>query len=259
MSSTVTIFGGTGFLGRAIVRRLVEMRVAVRIASRRPNRFPLDQNDQFVSTVRTDVRDEASVATAIEGSQAVVNAVGLYLERGAETFDAVHVKGALNVARQAAVAGIGRLVHISGIGADPASKSRYVRARAQGEIYVREAFETTTIVRPSALFGPGDAFLNAIDTISRVAPIFPLFGSGGTRLQPVYVGDVADAVARILDKPATRGRVCELGGPRIYTYRELIQSILAHRDGWFRYRLPSGRVWPTFLPLLRIHLSPETR
>lgn len=222
----VTVFGGTGFLGHAIVRQLVEAQLRVRIAVRHPGaEFAKD-----IEQIQADVRDEAAVAAAITGAQAVVNVVGLYVERGKETFDAVHVQGALHVARQAKRHGLARLVHMSGIGADLASTSRYIRARAQGELRVKKAFDGATIIRPSVLFGPQDAFLNALDQVSRLLPVVPLFGSGQTRLQPVYVEDVAAAVVACLRGAASVGETYELGGAEVRTYREILQRVLRHRS-----------------------------
>ncbi len=226
---TVTVFGATGFLGGAVVARLLDAGLSVRVASRHPGRLSIKGPADRVALLPADVREQATVIAAVEGAQAVINAVGLYLERGAETFDAVHVHGAASVAKSAARAGVEKLIHLSGIGADETSASPYVRARARGEALVRENFAGANIVRPSVLFGPGDAFLNAIDAITRLAPVFPLFGRGETRLQPVYVGDVADAIFRLIDGDAGRGRVCELGGPRVYTYRQVVQAVLRFR------------------------------
>lgn len=233
----VTVFGGTGFLGREIVRCLAEKGVAVRVAARHCKHFRLDEHERLVQFVEADVRNPVAVAGAVEGASAVVNAVGLYVERGAETFQFVHVDGALNVARAAARAGVERQVHISGIGASADSRSAYVRARAEGERCVRESFVNAVIVRPSVLFGPGDALLGTLDAITRASPIFPLFGRGHTRLQPAYVGDVAAAVASLSLRPAIGGQIFELGGPRAYTYRELVEMVLAHR-GRRRVLLP---------------------
>jgi nucleoside-diphosphate-sugar epimerase len=152
------------------------------------------------------------VAPAVGTSDAVVNTVGHYVERGRATFEAIHGQGALHVARASTKAGVKRLVHISGIGADARSPSAYVRARAAGERLVTEAFPGATILRPSVMFGPEDAFFNQLAALARVMPILPLFGSGAVKLQPVYVGDVAEAVARALASEAARGQTYELGG-----------------------------------------------
>lgn len=223
----VTVFGGSGFLGRRIAGRLAAGGAAVRVAVRNPDAAPAPEGGAGrIVPVRADVRDEDSVTRAVEGSGAVVNAVGLYVERGEATFDAVHVLGARHVARQSARAGIARLVHVSGIGAEPNSESSYVRARAAGETAVREAFPGATILRPSVLFGPEDAFFNTLAALARVAPALPLFGGGMARLQPVYVDDVAEAAARVLARPSARGQTYELGGPRVYTYKALMRLLL---------------------------------
>src|SRR5262245_14632282 len=229
----VTVFGGSGFLGRQIVHRLAaggaQVRVAVRHPGRVPSRPPAGKAGQ-ISAIYADVWDEQSVGPALEGSDAVINTVGHYVERGQATFEAIHGHGAMHVARAAVLAGVERLLHISGIGADAASASTYVRARAIGERLVREQFPEATILRPSVLFGPDDAFLNRLADMARVMPVLPLFGSGETRLQPVYVGDVAEAVAKVLIAPSAKGQVYELGGPRIYTYKALMQLVLTQID-----------------------------
>lgn len=227
---SVAVFGGSGFLGRAIVKCLVAEGIAVRVAVRNPGAVILPEPSGPVGEVEAiyaDVRDETSVALAINGRDAVINAVGLYIERGAETFEAVHELGALNVAHQCVAQDVKCLVHISGIGADLNSESSYVRTRAKGELLVKDVFAKTTILRPSVLFGPDDKFLNSFAKLIRVSPVLPLFGKGCTKLQAVYVGDVAQAALRALQKPKSQGKTYELGGPRSYTYRELIELVLA--------------------------------
>ncbi len=225
----VTVFGGSGFLGRAIVARLLAEGITVRLAARHPDDAAIDRRPDRggdLQPVYADLRDETSVALALEGAEAVVNAVGLYVEKGAETFEAVHEHGAQTVAQQAATLGVDRLVHVSGIGADLQSESRYVRARAQGERLVTDAFARATILRPSVLFGPEDSFLNALAGIASRTPVLPLFGRGDTRLQPVYLGDVAEAALRGLTHPEAPGKTYELRGPDIYSYRALIELVL---------------------------------
>lgn len=224
-ATKVTVFGGTGFLGRWIVSALVEAGREVRVATRHP-----DKGDaawaNHVESIAADVRDPAAVARAVEGTDAVVNAVALYVEGRGLDFESVHVDGARNVA-QAAQAQEGRtLVQISGIGASESSGSKYVRARARGERAVREACGNAVILRPSVLFGPDDAFLRTLTSVTRL-PLVPLFGRGDTRLQPVHVGDLASAVLRALDEPTAAGRTFELGGAGVYRYREILQQVLA--------------------------------
>ena len=220
-----TVFGGTGFLGRAVVARLIAEGARVRIAVRHPDAAVAPAG---VEAVAADLRDVASVVRAVADADWVVNAVGLYLESRGETFQAVHVEGARAVAQAAARGSAQALVHISGIGADLASESSYVRARAAGEAAVREAFPEATTLRPSVLFGPEDSFSNSLARIARLLPAFPLFGDGRTRLQPVYVEDVAAAVARTLSLAEARGRTYELGGKESYSYRALIELLLRH-------------------------------
>ena len=225
----ITVFGGSGFLGRQIVRRLAGDGAAVRVAVRHPERasFLTEVGTAgLITTMHADVWDEATVGPAVAGSDAVVNTVGHYVERGRATFEAIHGQGAMHVARASAMAGVRRLVHISGIGADPKSESQYVRARAIGERLVEEAFPGATILRPSVMFGPEDAFFNQLAALARVMPILPLFGTGDVELQPVDVGDVAEAVAKALAMEAARGKIHELGGPRTYTYKALLQLVL---------------------------------
>jgi uncharacterized protein YbjT (DUF2867 family) len=224
---SVTVFGGTGFLGRRIVRHLHETGFAVRIASRHPERGPpLSRlGNGAVEAVHADVNHDRSVEAAVAGAFAAVNAVSLYVEGGSDTFRSVHVEAAARVARLARRAGAQRLVHISGIGADARSPSPYIRSRGEGEAAVLETFPAAVLLRPAVMFGPDDAFLVPLFRMLRRLPAFPLFGGGETRLQPVNVEDVAEAVARVLRAPAPH-RTYELGGPRVYTYRELLRTIV---------------------------------
>jgi NADH dehydrogenase len=165
------------------------------------------------------------VAAAIAGAHAAVNAVSLYVEHGNETFRTVHVDCARRIATLARQIGLEALVHISGIGADAGSRSPYIRSRGEGERAVQIAFPDAILVRPTVMFGPGDAFLTRILSLLRRLPVYPLFGSGQTRLQPAYVEDVAEAVARVLERPAAGSTTFECGGPRIYSYEDLLRSI----------------------------------
>lgn len=223
----MTVFGGTGYLGRSVVRKLVETGARVRIAVRRPRAELFQGAGHAIEHVRADITDQASVAVAVRGAAGVINAVSLYVESGAATFSAVHVDGARNVAEKSAAVGA-RLVHVSGIGSDPDSVSRYVAARAQGEEVVSTAAPGAVIIRPSVLFGCDDVFLDSLCRLVRFLPVIPLFGSGRTRLQPVNVADVAGAAARLVMAEPGRCKIYELGGPRIYTYRELLQTIASH-------------------------------
>jgi NADH dehydrogenase len=178
-----------------------------------------------VTVVYADVRDQGSVEAAIAGADAVVDAVSAYVEKGGVTFEAVHVRGAENMAREAIAAGVARFVLVSGIGADRYSSSPYIRSRGRGEVMVQQAFPSATIVRPGAMFGPGDALFATLAELARLLPVLPLIG-GGTRLQPVFVEDVAKAITNILSDPGTVGQTYELAGPRVYTLRELVNMTL---------------------------------
>ena len=229
VSNAVTVFGGSGFLGRRIVEHLAATGHDVRVGVRHPDRAAFLRRldaDGRIELVQADVWDESTVARAADGAASVINTVGHYVEKGRTTFDRIHGRGALHVARQAKLAGVERLIHISGLGADPGSDSPYVRARGIGESLVKEAFGGVTILRPSVIFGPDDAFLNRLAGMARQTPVLPLFGTGGTRLQPVFVGNVAEACARVLADPSTQSRVYEIGGPRVYTYKELVQLVI---------------------------------
>src|SRR6202011_89678 len=211
----VTVFGGTGFLGRRVVRHLRKHRFSVRIASRHPDRghrlFGLD--DPQLQSVQANIHDERSAADALAGAYGVVNAVSLYVEHGQETFHSVHVESAQRVAAQAHRGGVERLVHVSGIGADASSQSRYVRKRGEGELAVRAAFADALFIRPAVMFGPDDAFLTTILKLLRQLPIYPMFGRGRMRLKPVYVEDVAEAIATALQLTGTDRTTFECGGP----------------------------------------------
>ena len=220
----VTIFGGTGFLGRRVVRHIRKHGFSVRIASRHPDRaqrlFALD--DAQLQSIEANIHDERSVADAVAGAYGVVNAVSLYVEHGRETFHSVHAESAQLVAAQARLAGVERLVHVSGIGSDAASPSLYIRKRGEGELAVRAAFANATLVRPAVMFGPDDAFLVTLLKFLSQLPIYPMFGRGLTKLQPAYVEDVAEAIVRTLKQTDS---TFEFGGPRVYSYEELIKVV----------------------------------
>jgi uncharacterized protein YbjT (DUF2867 family) len=223
----VSVLGGTGFLGRRIVRHLRNRDFSVRVASRHPQRCQelFGTADPHIHSVQANVRDKQSIANAIAGAHAVVNAVSLYVERGNETFQSVHVEAARQVAAQTQQAGIEHLVHVSGIGSDPRSQSLYIRKRGEGELAVVAAFPNAIIIRPAVMFGPDDAFLTTILKLLRRLPIYPMFGSGLTRLQPAYVEDIAEAIVRALQRTEIEPITFECGGPRVYTYEELLRTI----------------------------------
>jgi NADH dehydrogenase len=228
MQGLVTVFGGSGFVGVHLVRALAKRGWRVRIASRNPGRAyeiqPFGEVGQF-QIKRADITRPASVAAAVKGATAVINLVGALYQKPGAGFRAVHVEGARNVAEAAARAGVKTLVQMSAIGADLDGPSLYARSKAEGEQAVREAFPAATVVRPSIIFGPEDGFFNKFAQLSGIAPVLPLFGGGETRFQPVYVGDVARAYAEILRTPAAAGETYELAGPRIYSFKELMQIV----------------------------------
>jgi uncharacterized protein YbjT (DUF2867 family) len=234
----VVVFGGTGFLGRRVVQHLLDRGFAVRIASRHPQRGKTLFRDKTyaLDMVRADIAEDRSIRAAVTDAFAVVNAVSLYVEQGARTFHSVHVEAAARLARHSRDSGAVRLAHVSGIGADAASTSPYIRSRGEGENAVRAAFPAATIIRPAVMFGPDDAFLTPLTTLLRRFPAFPVFGSGQTMLQPAYVEDVGEAIARTFDaaQPET---VYELAGPRIYSYRDLLQTV-SERLGLRRALVP---------------------
>ncbi len=225
----VTVFGGSGFVGRHVVRRLAKEGYRIRVVVRRPADAyflqPLGDVGQ-IAVLKCDIRDEVQVAALVARADAVVNLVGILRPSGGETFDAIHVEGAGSVAAAAASAGVKRLVHISAIGADAEAKSRYARSKAAGEARVRAAFPAATILRPSIVFGPEDRFFNRFAALMRlVGFVFPLFGGGRTLFQPVHVGDVARAVANALRSDGAAAKTYELGGPVTYSFKELLHYI----------------------------------
>ena len=227
MALTVTVFGGTGFLGRRVVRHLLDKGHSVRVASRHLERGRNQFSGDIARSqpIGADIHDERSVAAAVAGANGVVNAVSLYVEHGKETFQAVHVAGAERVARQARIAEVQHLAHVSGIGSDASSPSKYIRARGEGERAVCSAFPATTVIRPAVMFGQDDALLSTLLDLLRRLPVYPMFGRGETKLQPAYVEDVAEAIARAMERPEARGTTFECGGPHIYAYEELLRSI----------------------------------
>jgi NADH dehydrogenase len=230
----VTVFGGSGFVGRAIVRALAQEGYQVRVACRRielAERIKTAGDVGQISILRTNLRIPASVAAAVSGSQAVINASGIAFQRGRQRYETVHVEGARAIAEAAAAAGVQRLVHISGIGADQRnSTNRFIRSKVDAEDAIVSGFANATMLRPSVVFGPEDAMFNRMAQIARQAPFLPVVGDGSARVQPVYVGDVGAAVVAVLERPDTAKSVFELGGPHVYTYREIGKLVLREID-----------------------------
>jgi len=254
MRRKITVFGGSGFIGRHLVRRLAasgsEIRVAVRDIEAAQYLKPAGEIGQVVLW-QTDIKQPAQVASAIQGSDGVVNLVGVLSEWGGNTFSAVHTEGAKNIAEAATAAGVKDLVHVSAIGANKFGESLYARTKAMGEEAVLAAFPSATILRPSIIFGPEDGFFNMFAGIARFLPLLPIFGcpvlpkisisgengltvavdlygDGGTKLQPVYVGDVADAITATLENADTHGKTFELGGPTVYSYKQVMELLLRY-------------------------------
>ncbi len=233
----ITVFGGAGFVGKYVVRALVRDGWRVRVPVRRPHTaldLKVMGNVGQVQLVQANVRFANSVERAVEGSDAVINLVAVLYEQGKQSFEAVHAQGAKTIAEASARAGITNFVQISAIGADPDSKSHYARSKAMGETYVREAIPSATIIRPSIIFGAEDGFFNRFAAMTQLSPILPLFGGGTTKFQPVYVGDVAQAIAQVVSQGSAEhgkmGTSYELGGPRAYSYKELMAFILSTID-----------------------------
>jgi uncharacterized protein YbjT (DUF2867 family) len=229
LDTLVTIFGGSGFLGRHLVRALAKRGYRIRVAVRRPDLAgflqPMGRVGQ-IQAVQANVRYPASVDAAVRDADVVVNLVAILFERGKQRFDAVHVAGADAVALAAATAGA-RLIHVSALGADENSPSLYARTKATGEKAVLAAARSAMIVRPSILFGPEDDFFNRFAALARLSPFLPLVGGGLTRFQPVFVGDVAAAIADMVDGKGKPGFTYELGGPEVKTFKELMEYVLA--------------------------------
>jgi uncharacterized protein YbjT (DUF2867 family) len=229
LETLVTVFGGSGFIGRSVVRALCKRDYRIRVAVRRPELAgylqPLGKVGQ-IHAVQANLRYPASVEAAMRGADIAINLVGILAPSGAQTFDAVQGEGAGTVAKAAAAVGA-RMVHVSAIGADANSTSRYARTKAAGEQAVLSAVSSATILRPSVVFGPEDDFTNRFGGLARISPALPLIGGGATKLQPVYVGDVATAVAEAVDGKTKAGAIYELGGPEVLSMREIMEFILA--------------------------------
>jgi uncharacterized protein YbjT (DUF2867 family) len=230
MHGLVTVFGGSGFIGGQIVRALAKRGARIRVAVRRPwqaYRLRLLGDVGQIEIVQANVRAAETVTRALEGAEAVVYAAGTPFQYGAQTFASVRAAGPGDVAAAAVAQGIGRMTLISGIGADAHALAASARAVAAGEAAVRAAMPDAVILRPSVVFGPEDSFFNRLAQVAVMSPAMPLFGGGETRLQPVFVADVARAAAAVLADPASAGKTYELGGPSVHTYRALVEMTLA--------------------------------
>ncbi len=226
----ITVFGGSGFVGRNIVRELARAGYRIRVAVRNPNEAHFLQPMGGVGQIglfQANIRDEASVARAVRDVHGVVNLVGVLFSRGKQSFKALQSDGAERVARLSAGAGVERFIQVSAIGADAQSASVYARTKAEGEAWVRRHMPSATVLRPSIVFGPEDDFFNRFAAMATISPVLPLVGGGGTKFQPVHVDDVADAVVHCLKQGDTAGRTYELGGPDIMTFRECLELMLA--------------------------------
>jgi uncharacterized protein YbjT (DUF2867 family) len=264
----VTIFGGSGFLGRNIVRVLCKRGYRIRVAVRRPDLAfhlqPLGRVGQ-IHAVQANLRYPASVQAAARGAHVVINLVGILFERGKQRFAAVQAEGPGIVAEAAAAAGAS-MIHVSALGADPGSPALYARTKAAGEQAVWAAMPAATIFRPSIVFGPEDDFFNKFAAMARLSPVLPLIGGGHTRFQPVFVGDVAEAITRVADGAVKGGLTYELGGPDVRTFRQLMEFILATIErrrllvplpfalaqfqAWFLQFMPKPLVTPDQIRLL---------
>jgi NADH dehydrogenase len=229
-NSRAAVLGGSGFVGRYIVSRLAERGALIAVGCRHAEEAkflkPMGGVGQ-IATVNVGLGDAELLPAFLAGNEALVNCVGILRESRSQSFELVHHTGPARLARLAREARIGRLIHISAIGADSRSPSAYARTKAAGERAVSDAFPTATILRPSVVFGPEDQFFNRFAAMAMISPALPLIGGGETRFQPVYVGDVADAAVACLEDPATAGRTYELGGPKIYALRELLELLLS--------------------------------
>lgn len=227
-SQLITVFGGSGFIGRHVVRALVKRGYRVRVAVRRPDLAgflqPLGTVGQIMP-VQANLRYPDSVAAAVRGADAVINLVGILQEGGRQSFSAVQANGARAVAQACAAHGITRLVQVSAIGAARESRSAYDRSKAEGEAAVLSLVPSAVVLRPSIVFGPEDSFFNRFASLARMLPVLPLIGGGETKFQPVFVGDVAEAAARAIDGTIAGGRIYELGGPEVKSFKELLTYV----------------------------------
>src|SRR2546421_8446284 len=269
IETLVTVFGGSGFLGRHVVRALAREGYRIRPAVRRPDLAfhlqPLGRVGQ-IHAVQANLRYPASIEAAVRDADVTINLTGILFERGRQRFEAVHAEGAHNVARAAAAVGA-RVIHVSALGADADASALYARTKAAGEAAVLTAGPDATIYRPSILFGPEDDFFNRFAAMARISPMLPLVGGGETKFQPVFVGDVAQAILKAVGGWAKGGTIYELGGPQVKSFRELMEYVLAVTErrrllvslpfalaklqAWFLQVMPTPLLTPDQVELLR--------
>lgn len=233
MQNLVTVFGGSGFVGTQAVRYLAKAGWRVRVATRNPNlayKMRLLGDVGQIDVVQANIRNQPSIERALDGATVSLNLVGLLHEAGRQGFQATHVMGARNVAEAAWGMGVRRIVQVSAIGADAASSSKYLATKAEGEAAVRQISPDAVIVRPSIVFGNGDGFFNKFAAMAQLSPALPLIGGGHTRFQPVFVGDLGQALARIVVDASSAGKTFELGGPMAYSFKDLMEKMLAETD-----------------------------
>jgi uncharacterized protein YbjT (DUF2867 family) len=223
----VTVFGGSGFIGRHLAEHLARAGASVRIATRHSLTTAEPPRPTRIQHVVADIRDDAAVEAAIQGADTVINLVGILSQAHRQTFTAIHEDGARRVAATARRLGVRQLVHVSALGVSRTAPAQADRSKAAGEEAVRAAFPKATIIRPSLVFGPDDHFFNGFAALARRQPALPLIGGGRTRFQPVYVEDAVAGIAAILSDPASRGQTYEFGGPQVYTFKELMEFVCA--------------------------------
>ncbi len=263
VAKVVTVFGGSGFVGRQVVRELARIGCRVRVAVRFPDTAsdlkPMGAVGQIVP-IACNIRHDSSVARALDGADAVINLVGILYESGTQTFDSVHHQGSARIAKAAKAAGITSFIQMSALGAAPDSPALYARSKAAGEAAVRAEVPEAIVVRPSVIFGPEDSFFNRFASIMRITPLLPLIGGGEQKFQPVYVGDVADAIVKALTDSSAAGRTYELCGPTVYSFKELMELVMSETGrhvGLVPVPFELARIKAFFLELLPV--PPLTR
>lgn len=228
-NTRITVFGGSGFLGTYLVRKLAQRGAMVQVVCRHPNEaqhLRVNGPTGRVTLRSGNIRNNEAIANAVKDADVVINLVGILYQSGKQRFEEIHAQGAERIAAAAKAAGVKRLIHVSAVGSDRLSKSRYARSKLTGEQAVMSTFPKATIVRPSVMFGPEDDFFNRFASLATIAPVLPLIGGGKTKMQPVYVGDVAEAICNAITHPDSKGNIYELGGAEIMTFREILEYIL---------------------------------